>query len=96
MSAFTVDLDDLDAAVVRLRRVERLVEDRLARIDSRMRALYGSWRGDAATAQRAAHDDWVAGAAEMRTALGALRSVAATAHENYCAAVTANTAGWSR
>lgn len=96
MTAFSVDLAQLDETVLRLRRLERFIEDRLANIDRRARALPESWLGDAATVQRIAHEEWLVGAEQMRQATAALRLAAATAHENYSAAVRANRDAWAR
>lgn len=96
MTAFSVDLAQLDEAVLRLRRLERFIEGRLADIDRLARALPDSWLGHAAAAQRAVHVQWLAGAEQMRQAAAALRLAAATAHLNYSAAVRANRDAWGR
>ena len=96
MGVFSVDLAHLDGVVQRLRRFEVFVEDRLNVVDARVAALHGSWRGDAARAQLAAHEEWLAGARRMREAAAVLGAAAATAHDNYRAAAHANSRGWTR
>lgn len=91
---FSVDLDQLGVTVIRLRRFEQFLQDRLAAVDHRLRSLQESWRGDASTAQRTAHDEWCAGADQLRMAMAALREAVAATHANYCAAVAANQCGW--
>ena len=56
--------------------------------------LHGSWTGEAANAQRAAHERWTRGADEMRSAVADLRKAGDTAHANYTAAVQANQEMW--
>jgi hypothetical protein len=58
--------------------------------------LHLSWDGATATAQRTAHDRWVAGVEEMNENLGQLREVARKAHGNYSRAVDLNTRMWPR
>ena len=96
MTALCIDLDRLHQTVLRLRRFEAFLEDRLGQVDRSIRDLHGSWLGDASTAHLQAHQEWVRGAEEMRSATGALRLAAAIAHENYASAVRANARGWSR
>ncbi|MFX0573050.1 WXG100 family type VII secretion target [Nocardia nepalensis] len=92
--AYTVDLDQLDAAVTVLQAFSRDVEAELADIDRRIGELHLSWSSDAATAQRAAHDRWMTGAAELRENLDELREIARKAHTNYTAAIETNTRMW--
>ena len=94
MGTFSVDLDQLDQTVARLRRFERFLDDRLGEVDRRVRSVQAGWHGPAAQAQRAAQQDWVAAGGEMRAAMSAVGDAAATAHANYCAAVQANHRGW--
>lgn len=92
--AFTVDLDHLDRIVTRLSNLEKSIEQHLADLDKRIQQIHTVWSGDAAASQLAAHREWMTGAAEMRVGLAALRAAALTAHENYSAAVAANTKMW--
>ncbi|WP_433664715.1 WXG100 family type VII secretion target [Nocardia sp. CA-128927] len=92
--AYTVNLEQLDAAVAVLQAFSRDVEAELADIDRRIGELHLSWSGDAATAQQQAHSRWMAGAAELRQNLDELREIARKAHTNYTAAIETNTRMW--
>ena len=59
----------------------------------RLRGL--RWTGDAAVTQAAAHTQWSDAVEDLQTALGALRSIATTAHSNYTAALAANRRMWT-
>lgn len=87
---FTVDTE-LVAAMAQL---DRDAEGICADVDATVTELHVSWSGEAAAAQRAAHDRWSAGAAEMRAALADLHRTGDTAHANYTAAITANQSMW--
>jgi WXG100 family type VII secretion target len=95
MSRLRVDLARLDELVAHLAKVERELLDAGERVDARVHALHGTWSGSAATAQDAAADRRVAGAAEVRAALASLRAAAAIARDNYAAAVQANRRMWA-
>lgn len=94
MAAFTIDLDQLDTVIGQLGEYETILEQRLAELDARVAALQSRWTGSAADAQQEAHQEWMAGAQQMREALVGLRSAAAIAHENYASAVAANSQMW--
>lgn len=87
---YRVDLDELMAFVDRLQSFEQRAETIAARVDGKVASLNDSWSGAAAAAHRAQHDEWVAGAAQMREALGWLRAAAHNAHRTYTDAAQAN------
>ena len=92
---FRVSTEELAEVVAAMAQLDRDAESLCTDVDAVVTELHGSWSGEAATAQRAAHDRWSAGAAEMRSALADLHRVGDTAHRNYTAAVSANQAMWS-
>ena len=94
MSRLRVDLARLDDLVEQMRRVADQLERVRTEVDSRVQAAQLVWTGRAAHAQVDAHARWTAGAAELHEALESLRSIAATAHGNYAAAVHANRRMW--
>lgn len=95
MTGFAVDLELLTDLIDRMvacgQRFEAVQDD----VDARVRRVHAGWRGAAAAQHAQAHQRWVTGAAEMRQALGVLRSVATKAHGNYSSAVRANLQMWS-
>ncbi len=91
---YSVDLAALDACVARIVALEDFAAKRLAEIDERVDHVQQIWTGEAAAAQRAAHQEWVTGFAIMQTGLKALRAAAAASHRNYSAAVAANASMW--
>ncbi len=96
MTRLVVDLDELARSVDRM----RLFQEHLIRahdeVRSRMRELQVVWSGEAANAQASAQEHWAAAADDVQDALGALASIAGTAHANYTAALAANRRMWSR
>jgi WXG100 family type VII secretion target len=95
-ATYSVDLEELDLLVAEMTACERGLEELAADVEREMAALREVWEGLAAEAQRAAHEEWATGMAEMRQALGRLRAAARTAHDNYTAAGAANAAMWER
>jgi WXG100 family type VII secretion target len=93
---FAVDLARLEMTIADIARLDALLEAKLADVDARVRQLQPVWTGPAADAAHTAHTEWLAGAAEMRTALVALRAAAADAEGRYQAALTANQSNWGR
>jgi WXG100 family type VII secretion target len=93
---FTVRLAQLADVIDQLDRFDQHLESALAEADRRVDELHVTWSGAAARAHRAAHDEWTRGAADMRAGLAAMRAIAATAHANYTAAVTANAQMWQQ
>lgn len=87
---YRVELEELLAFVDRLQSFERRAEEIATRVDTQVADLHQSWSGDAASAHRARHDEWSAGAAQMREALAQLRAAADNAHRNYTEAAQLN------
>lgn len=95
MSEFAVDLELLTELIDRMAACERRFEAARDEVDRRARRLHVEWRGAAAAEHAEAHQRWTTAAAQMHEALGVLRSIASTAHENYASAVRANASMWS-
>jgi WXG100 family type VII secretion target len=94
MWAYSVNLQTLDALTSRIADATGRIDTILAGLDMRIAELQSSWHGDAADAQRRAHDEWVSSAIELRQALGDLRVSAERARDNYGAAVDAGGRMW--
>jgi WXG100 family type VII secretion target len=92
--AYRVDLEELDAVIGDLERLERELEGTTNDLEAQMATLHGTWEGETAVAQREAHQEWEAGMTAMRGALAQMRSAARTAHGNYTKAVDANRSMW--
>ncbi|MFE9580132.1 WXG100 family type VII secretion target [Nocardia sp. NPDC006044] len=90
---YRVNLSQLDEAVAAMA-FGAEVEGLLREVDVKVAELHLSWESRAAQAQRAAHDRWMAGAAEMRENLDELREVARRAHTSYSHAVQTNAEMW--
>jgi uncharacterized protein YukE len=95
VTGFRADLDALAELVARLAAFDGRADALGADLDVQVRRLHGEWGGPAAQTHLAAHEQWTAGAAQMRAAVLALRSVVATAQANYGAAAAANVRMWS-
>ena len=93
--SFGVDPELLDELVGQLTRFGRALESVQTDVQSRMHRVQAVWRGVAADEHAAAHARWQSGSAEAHEALQTLRTIAATAHENYSAAIRVNRALWS-
>ncbi len=91
---FRIDLELLDEAITAMNKFGSDVETWLGDVDRHVSDLHLSWSGDAATAQRAAHQEWMAGVRQMRENLEDLRTIAQRAHGNYSGAVDTNTRMW--
>ena len=87
---YRVELEELLAFVDRLQSFEQRAEAIAARVDGQIAALHDTWAGDAAVAHRAQHDEWMAGAAQMREAAAQLRAGADNAHQHYTDAARRN------
>ena len=87
---YRVELEELLAFVDRLQSFEQRAEAIAARVDGQIAALHDTWAGTAAAEHRAQHDEWMAGAAQMREALAQLRAAADNAHQHYTDAVRLN------
>ncbi|WP_238847020.1 WXG100 family type VII secretion target [Nocardia arthritidis] len=89
-----MDLTQLDEAIEAMASFGTEVDGILADVDRHVADLHLSWSSDAAQAQRAAHDRWMAGAAEMRENLDELREVAHRAHTHYSEVGRTNEGMW--
>jgi len=87
---YRVELDELLALVDRLQSFEQRAEAIAARVDGQIAGLHDTWAGTAAAAHRAQHDEWMAGAAQMREAVAQLRAAADNAHRHYTDAARLN------
>lgn len=87
---YRVELEELLAFAERLQAFEQRAELIATTVDERIAGLHDTWSGDAATAHRAQHDEWMAGATQMREALAHLRDAAQNAHRNYTDAAQRN------
>ena len=92
--SYHVRLDRLAETVEHLDRLDAHLETMAAVAVRRVDELHLTWTGEAAAAHRVAHQRWLHGVAEMRSGLQQMRSIAATAHGNYSAAVAANVTMW--
>jgi WXG100 family type VII secretion target len=95
MTAYSVDLDELDALVARMARFDAALAEHMAKLDARIVRLHRTWTGDAAIAQKAEHDKWMQAARDMRQAMAVMRSAGRTAHANYTRALAANASMWN-
>ncbi len=89
---YRVELEELLAFVDRLQAFESHAEAIATRVDDQVAALHNTWSGDAAEAHRARHQEWMAGANQMRDALAQLRAATHNAHRNYTDAAALNLA----
>ena len=96
MTAFDVDLDELRDVLVTMAACQRALVDLAGDVEDEHSALWALWAGDAREAHVAAAATWREHCAEMVTALGALRGVAAAAESGYRAAAQANLAMWEQ
>jgi WXG100 family type VII secretion target len=87
---YRVELEELLAFVDRLQSFEQRAEAIAARVDGQIASLHDTWAGNAAAAHRAQHDEWMAGAAQMREAVAELRAAAHNAHQHYTDAAQLN------
>jgi WXG100 family type VII secretion target len=87
---YRVELEELLAFVDRLQSFEQRAETIAAGVDGQVATLHDTWAGSAAAAHRAQHDEWMAGAAQMREAVAQLRAAAANAHQHYTDAARLN------
>jgi WXG100 family type VII secretion target len=93
-SAYAVDLARMREVAERMAKFDNALDVHLEKLDRRIARLHTTWSGDAALAQRDAHDGWMRAARQMREALVTMRSITETARDNYHAAVTANVRMW--
>lgn len=93
---FVVDMDELDAMIAEMQRIEQALELVTREVQQEMAQLHGLWHGDAAHAHGLAQAEWQRGLAEMRAALTAHRLDVRLAHENYLEAATVNARMWGQ
>ncbi|WP_159922800.1 MULTISPECIES: WXG100 family type VII secretion target [Nocardia] len=85
--AFSVDLAKLDSLAARIRGFAGLLSDQLAAIDQKAKEVDAASTGAVMTAYREAHDEWLAGATDIREGLTALEEAVKLTHEGYTGAV---------
>ncbi|MEU1998358.1 WXG100 family type VII secretion target [Nocardia gamkensis] len=85
--AFSVDLDKLENLAARIRGFAGLLSDQLAAIDQKVKEVDAASAGAAMVAYREAHDEWLAGASDIREGLTALEEAVKIAHDGYTGAV---------
>ncbi len=90
----SVHLEQLSEVIEELERITAELNDALEDADAASHRLHGTWDGDASDAHTLAHTSWSDESHEMATALVEMRSLLRGAHENYSAAVEANTKMW--
>ncbi|MEV0296070.1 WXG100 family type VII secretion target [Nocardia sp. NPDC050710] len=90
----SVDLDQLDAVVGRLKGFEGFLDEQINALDQAVTNLQTNWDGDAASAQAAAHAKLMEAAKEIHEGMSDMREAAAAAHGRYTAAIAANVAMW--
>ncbi len=91
MTAFRVNLDELDHVISRLTALATILTDELASIDSQVTQLdSSSWSGVAAAAHAEAHAQWAQSATQFNDGVQEMRNVARHAHEQYTKAQTTN------
>lgn len=91
---FDVDLEELDDVIGRLTGFQRQFERRLEELDRTVADLHLTWTGQAAAAQRKAHEEWARGARQMHAGLVRMTAAARLAHDRYRAAAAANESMW--
>jgi WXG100 family type VII secretion target len=94
--AFEVDVDELLRVVDRMAACETTLRDLADDLESRIRELHLSWRGEAADAHDRAQAAWAEGFRDMREALRQMRVAAHTAHGNYTSAADTNLRMWEQ
>ena len=96
MTAFDVDLDELQGVVAALAACQRALIDVGGDIEAEHARLHEHWLGRASDASASSYGAWREGCAEMVTALAALRGLGEAADNNYRGAVAANLAMWEQ
>lgn len=94
--SYMVDLGELDGSVTDMGQFDARVQKHLDALDTVVAQLHDTWHGEAAAAQKDAHDRWTTGAQEMRAALAEMKAAATVAHENYSHAADANRRMWQQ
>ena len=94
--SYKVDLAELQRVLDRLDAWERTLQAKVADLDHAVQQLHGTWQGEAAAAQKAAHERLLKGAGEVRAGLATMHEAGRNAHDNYRAAAEANLRTWSQ
>lgn len=92
MSAYSVDLDRIDAAVTALQAFEGRLADELHTLSAHTERLRQNWSGSSSDAFARAQREWDDGAAQMAAGLARMREAADVARTSYRSAVAANVA----
>lgn len=87
-------LTQLSEVIEELERITVELNDALEDADAASHRLHGTWEGEASAAHTVAHDSWSEESHEMAEALAEMRALLRGAHDNYSAAVEANTRMW--
>ncbi|UGT62247.1 WXG100 family type VII secretion target [Nocardia asteroides] len=87
---FTVDVEQLEQAAIRLHALAAFLDSQLDELDNRVTELGAGWSGLAATAFAASHTAWSPGARELATSLRAQSALIEQAGQRYLAAHQAN------
>lgn len=93
---FAVDLDELARVVGEMAACQAGLHEVADALTRQVRALHGSWAGDAAAAHEVAQRVWDAGFGEMREALATMRAAALAAHDHYAVAASTNVEMWGQ
>ncbi|MGL6234238.1 MAG: WXG100 family type VII secretion target [Segniliparus sp.] len=91
---FKIDLEHMSQTIDKMTQFTSQAESWCDEVDSDVQSLHGTWSGEAAAAQKAAHDQWVAGIASMKADLAALKKIATDGHTNYTDAGNKNKEMW--
>jgi WXG100 family type VII secretion target len=90
------ELAGMGDGVAEFRRACDQLHQTLTELDSELSRSLAEWTGDAAAAYGAAHREWSAAARDMVDQLTWLRTVIATARDNYGSARSAGLRMWGR
>ncbi len=93
---YAVQTEELEDVVARVARFEENLLAAIETADAKVNRLHGVWSGAAADAHRERHTRWRRDAATMHEALGVMRQIAGTAHQNYLAVNAANAQMWDQ
>ena len=93
---YRVDLDALDRVIGELDAFAKTLEAQLHELDRSNAALHITWEGEAAAANKLAHQKLAQGALEVHQALTTMHAAARNAHAHYQAAAQANIATWKQ
>lgn len=91
---FKVDLDHMSRTIAQMTAFTGQAESWCQEVDSDVQSLHGQWSGEAAAAQKSAHDQWVAAIDAMRADLDKLKKIAQDGHANYTEAGKKNKEMW--